>query len=186
MVLEALNEGFRAGEGFFGRLVVWCGEADDGLAEDTANPYRLRRASNLLFEVVHIGIGRRAAERHLDRAEHGAPIHEFRRDVLRLGGKDVILEPFEKAQIVGDATKKRHRRVAMRVDESRDDEMAVRMDCLPRSRPLVLRREHRDDLTAPYGDRTSFENPHVRIHRHDGAARNEDVYGLLRRREKKS
>ena len=77
-------------------------EVDEGLAEDGAQARLVDRARGVGLEVVHVGEGRRAALDHLEGGEQRAVVDELGRDVLALGGKDVLGQPLVERQVVGE------------------------------------------------------------------------------------
>ena len=86
---------------------------------------------------------------HLEAREAGAHAHEVLVDVLGLGREDVTFEPVHQVEIVGEAAKENHRGVRVRVDESRQDDPAARID------PLGVRMPGLDFAGGPYLDDAS-------------------------------
>ena len=82
------------------RLGVRHRELNDRLPEHAANACLARRASDLLLEVIHVGIRRRTRLDHLEGGESRAGAHEFRADGLGLSRENVLLQPVHQREIV--------------------------------------------------------------------------------------
>ncbi|HEY6002518.1 MAG TPA: hypothetical protein VIV57_06555, partial [Anaeromyxobacter sp.] len=113
---KAFQESFGAREAVGWRFGIGHREADDGLAQHAAQAGGLCSFGDDLFEVVHVGESRRAAEHHFQRGEARAGADEIGRDVAGFGGEDELLEPVLQAHVVGDAAKERHGGVGVGVD----------------------------------------------------------------------
>ena len=130
VVLEGLDERLGAHQRVGRRLGVGDRKLDDRLAEHAAQPGRLRLRGDLLLEVVHVGEGRRARLNHLERREPRAGAHELRRDGLRFGREDVLVQPLAEREVVGQPAEQHHRRVGVGVDQTRQDDLAGGVDRL--------------------------------------------------------
>src|SRR5918995_1394774 len=95
---------FGASETLLGRFRVGHWKLDNGLTEDATHAGRLRGTRNLLFEVIHVGVCRRARLNHFERSKTGPGPHHFTRYSFRFRGKDVLLEPFLKPQVIGQSS----------------------------------------------------------------------------------
>ena len=161
VVGELPDEALGSRQAFFRRLRVGHRELDDRLAEHAAKAGGLRGPGNLLLEVIHVDVGRRPRADHFERREPGAGAHERRRHGLRLGREDVFLQPVHQREIVGQAAIEHHRRVGMRVDEPRHDDVAARVDGVGGTiGPGDGRRAvDRDDVAAVDGHRRRRRGP---------------------------
>ncbi len=93
IALELVDERLGAGERVGRRLRVGHRKLDDRLTEHAAQPGRLRLPRDLLLEVVHVGVGRRAGLDHLERRQPRARADELGRHGLGLGREDVLVQP---------------------------------------------------------------------------------------------
>jgi hypothetical protein len=77
-------------------------------------------ACRRLGEEVHVVGARDAAAQHFGRAEQRAVVDKVRRHETAFARPDLDFQPGLQRHIVGDAAQQRHRRVSVRVDETRD------------------------------------------------------------------
>src|SRR6185369_9605988 len=114
--------------------------------------------------------GRGPALNHLEAAKPSAPSNELLVDVLRLSGKDVLLQPFHQHEIIGDPSEQDHRHVSVSVDQAGHHDFAGRVDRSNGSVPG-------DDLGssadchysfAPDSNRAVLDHTRSAIHRDDG------------------
>ena len=142
------------------------GEADHVGAGDRADAGVDRGAGHVVAEVVHIREGGRPALQHLHRGEQGAPVDEVGGDERGLGREDVVVEPGHQREVVGEAAQQRHRRVAVRVDQAGDDEVAGSVDDGRAGGAGIVRGEHRGDAVALDENRAPLED-RPRVVHHD-------------------
>ena len=114
---ERLDERPGPREPLFGSLRVRHRELDDRLPQDAAQPGGPGHLRDLLLEVVHVRVGRRAGLDHLERGQARPDPYELGRDGLGLGREDVFLQPVHQREIVGEPAVHHHRRVGVGVDE---------------------------------------------------------------------
>ena len=154
-------------------MIVW--------PEHAAHARRLRHTRDFLFEVVHVCIRRRARLDHLQGGESRAGSHHFARHGFGFRRKNVLFEPFLKAQIVGKTPVQHHRRVTVRVDETRDDDRTGSVDLLWRleARGDIGGRPYRDDGRSIDRDSAGVVDISRPVNRYDRAARH-DGGDLLR------
>jgi hypothetical protein len=88
----------------------------------SGSEHRLGRRRGKEVHVVETGD---AATQHFGAGQQGTVMDELRRNVLRLGRPDVLLQPLHQGQVVGEAAQQRHRRVRVQIDESRDQHMLL-------------------------------------------------------------
>jgi hypothetical protein len=184
--LEGSDELLRARERLGRRLRVRDRKLDHRLSKHTAQARGLRLLRNLLFEVIHVGIGRGAGLDHLERRQSRAGANELRRDRFRFGREDVLLQPFHEREIVGEPAVQHHRRMRMRIDQAGKHDLTGGVDCVA---PAVAARDrrggiHSDDVAAIDGNGTVRDHPHRRIHGDDSPVRDDERHAarpVLRR-----
>jgi hypothetical protein len=122
-------------------------------------------------EEVHVVEAGDAAAQHLGAGEQRAVLHELRRDVLHLGGPDVLLQPAHQRQVVGQAAHQRHRRVGVRVHQPRDQRMLAEVDLFIGgiARLRVGARQHGLDQTVAQRDAMLFQDRARGLDRDDPA-----------------
>ena len=182
VVLPLRDEGLRAGQ----RVASGVGASATGnLITDwpstARRPGLARDFGDVVLEVIHVGERRRARLDHLERGQPRADAHELRRHGRLLGREDVLRQPVHQRQVVGQAAVQHHRRVRVRVDEAGQDDLAARRRCVSAGVELRARSRPRcptatigrpSIATAPSG----ITRP-LRVHRDDGAAREEQTDG---------
>ncbi len=122
IVLEFLDECFGALQSGGRRLGVGNRKLDDRLTEDAAKARRFRRARNLLFEVIHVGVGGRPRLNHFEGRQARPRADELRGHGLGFRGKDVLRQPFHQPHVVGQPAVQHHRRVRVGVDQPRHEQ----------------------------------------------------------------
>jgi hypothetical protein len=183
---EFLDQRLRPRQSIGRRLGVGRRELDDRLAEHAAQSGRPRFTGDLLFEVIHVGVGRGAGLDHLERSQPRARAHELGGYGASLRRKDVLLQPLHERQVIGEAAVHHHRRVRVRVDQAGHDDAAPRLDRLAAAELLGdrLGRVHPDDVGAVDGDPSGRQHPGVVVHGDDGAVGDDERdltrLGLLR------
>ena len=127
--------------------------------------------------VVHVDEGRSAAANHLPTGKLGTDTHELRVHELHFRGKNVIGQPVEKSEIIGDTAKQGHRRMRMSVDEPRHDDVVVasKMTVCRVLRIDVIGRTHRDDQAAVNSNGAVGDHVTVAIHRDDVIALDNEI-----------
>ena len=147
-------------------------ELDDRLAEHPAQAGRPGHRRDLLLEVVHVGVGRRARLDHLERRQPRAGADERRAHRLGLGREDVLLEPVHQREVVGQPAVEDHRGVGVGVDETGQHHLSrgVDHDAAAIRRGDLGRRADRHDPRAVDGHGAAGDHAAGRIHRHHRAA----------------
>ncbi len=150
VVFELVDEFLGTRDAFGGCLCVGDGELNDRLAQDPTQSCGLRRARDLLLEVVHVDVRRRPRLDHFEGRETRARADELWRHRLRFGREDVVLQPVHERQIVREPAEHHHRRVRVRVDQPWHDHGARGVDRIAPRVPRCdgIARIHRDDVAA--------------------------------------
>ena len=107
-----------SGERGLRSLIVGSGEADHRFAQHAAHARLLGDFGNRVLEIIHVGIGGGARQRHLKQGQTRTPADEFAINVFGFGWKNVLRQPVLQVHVVGDATEKRHGRVRVGVDKA--------------------------------------------------------------------
>jgi len=151
------------------------------LAQNAAHAGGLSFARDGVLEVIHVRIGGDAAADHLQCRQARAPSDELLGDVARFGGEDVLLEPVLKRQIIGNAPEENHGGVAVRVDQAGQDQLAAGQNAPCRRVPCrnLDTRANRQDLVAADCNGAILKDAEAGVHRHDGAAGDQQVHLLL-------
>ncbi len=148
-----------------------------------AQPGRLRLPGDLLLEVIHVGVGRRARLNHLEGGEARAGADECRRHGLRLGREDVLLQPLGQRQVVGQAAVQHHRCVCVGVDQTRQDDLSAGIQRVAAAKPggQVRGRPDSDDIASVDGHRPVLNDLARRVHRDHDAVGHEERHGARTR-----
>ena len=101
VVLVPLHELRRVRERCFRRGEVGGGEADDVRTGNRADAGVDRRPGHVVAEVVHVGESGRPALEHLDGGQERSPVDVVGRNERGLGREDVVLQPGQERQVVG-------------------------------------------------------------------------------------
>ena len=169
---ELLDERLGAGQPVGRRLRVGDRELDDRLTEHRrAGPASLVDLSRCRLRSNTCRRRSSCPDSIISSAASRVPAaHELRRHRLRLGRKDVLLQPVHQRQVVGEAAIQDHRRVRVRVDQAGHDDLPGGVDrCRgPRSATAMasgvsMATMSRPSIATAPGDST---RP-ARIHRDD-------------------
>ena len=176
VILEGFDECLGAHQRIGRRLGIRDEKLDDSLSQHAAEAGRLRRRGHFLLEVVHIGERRGARLNHLERREPRAGAHELRRDGLGFGREDVLVQPLAEREVIGKPAEQHHGCVGVRVDETRQHDLARAVDGVAASELLgdVVGGIDGDNVGAIDRDRAVGNHAVARIHGHDRATREDE------------
>ena len=90
-----------------------------------------------LGEEVHVVEAGDAAREHFSAGQARAVINELRRGMGRLGRPDVLLQPVQQRQVVGQPAHQRHRGVGMEVYQAGNQQMVFEHDAAGRCKPAA-------------------------------------------------
>jgi hypothetical protein len=99
-----------------------------------------------------------------------------------LGRPDVLLQPGHQRQVVGEPAQQRHRRVGVRIDQTRQQGVLGEIDSGVglEARLGLFSRQQRDDASIGNGDGVIFEQHAARLDRYDPAGTEQGIDRLHR------
>jgi hypothetical protein len=179
VAVPVLDEAAAEQEGVFERLGVGRGEDEDRLAQQGAHADLGHLLGDGLFIIEHVGERRDAGADHLGAGDARAQLDELRCDELALDGHQVA-QPDVEAQVVVQAAHEGHGDVGVGVNQAGHDDRIGAVDRLGGvvGGSDLVGRANGDDGVAADGHRAVFEHVVLLIHRDDGSAAQQDVYGF--------
>ncbi len=130
VTLPALQEFFRVFEHRRVVLIVRGGKVEDGLAQYAAHAGGLRFLGDGVLKVIHVCKRGHASANLLRRCQSCAPAHKFFVHVLRFRRENEFRQPLFQRHVILQTPEQGHRHMRVAVDESRENQLAARIDLL--------------------------------------------------------